>query len=606
MYDKSSREHISLSNYTTSTFFAVFLHTGSVEIFACSRKHLKSKEMNKFFVILYIFLPLSWATDIIISNHEVCTNMAKHFISNHRVSVPELAIVTSVCEAIMNPLDPGLAGGFHASIFHGSCNKGLYLDASVSAPTEYVAGSSKRYGDTGVPLMLKGYQYLYNMNICGSTSEIKWKDLFQENINLAKNGWVATHSVIQKLKRLNHSLIIDEASMRLKNPSLAKTLEKIAEDGPSSSLYTNNSDFHLKMIDELKDKSFISSSDLIKAEVVAKDPLPVYDFMGDSIVTTGSPGSGSCLTLGLKIIDSVIAELRELSPEKQVLFIYHTLRYMHSLKPLLDSGSVSVEKIISNSPIIALGILNILDETWEPEPLSEFGNYKIKNEPSAFTPKSGVNNIIIRRGQFAITMSTVANRRGGQKLFSNDMGMVYNNLLRDFGGTGSKSGKRPPSYSATTILYSKSFDPSFTIGATAQQNPLGSILNVMFHYFVNGKTLEEAANDNPYCTPKYRNGRESVWCDDKVSDKVQMLFADFDVDINFSDHLHGGVTAYSTVRSELETVFDVDQGGAVYVDDAECRKKHPNDPCFGLDDENDMSNSVHDINPKFRLRTVPQ
>lgn len=545
---------------------------------------------------------------MVISNYEVCRNMAEYYIKTYRVTATEIAIIVSTCESIVNPVDPGLAGGFHATIYHGFCNKGLYLDASVRAPMGYVPGSTKCFADTGVPLMLKGYQYLYNMKICGISPALEWKDLFTENINLAKNGWHVKENTISKVKRLTKSLVIDEKTKLMKNPLLAKTLEMIALDGPSSSLYDNDSVFHSKMIQELGDRSFISSSDLARADVNTNDTFE-YDFLDYKIITTTSPpGSGSCLILGLKIIESAVLELRELSSEDQVIFLYHTLRYMYSMKPFLDENPSKVDEIIKTAPNIAQDILSNLNKPWKKEPITEFNVYKIDVDPSRFTPKSGVNDIVIRRGKFAISMSTVTNRRGGQKLFSNNFGMVYNNLLRDFDGTlpTRAANKQPLSYSAATILHSKDrkFEPVFTIGATAQLNPFGSILNVMFQYFVNEKTLTEA-NVVPYCSPKYRQGQEFVVCDNKIVEAIK-LFRKLGAKevMKFSDNLHGGVTASSTVRDRLESVFDVQNGGAVYKDHTECRST-PNGDCFGLDvgpgpSKRSVETEILNVNPRFR------
>lgn len=523
--------------------------------------------MRKLFLIL--FFPLCWAvTDIVVSNYEVCSNMTKHYIERFDVTAAELTIILSTCEGILNPVNPGLAGGFHATIYHGFCKNSLYLDASVKAPKRYATGSRKRFADVGVPMMLKGYQYLYNMRICGKKPVLPWKDLFTENINLAKNGWVTTDSVLQKLAGIDHSLTINRRTKQIKNSKLAKTLERIAEDGPSSSMYVNNTHFQWKMMADLQANSFISNSDLIKAEVEAMDPF-VFNFLNFTIVTTRISGSGSSLILGLKIIESAFSELQQLSPEKQVMFLYHTLRYAYSLKPLLRSKFIAVHQIIGNSSEIAFKILDTLDDTWDPKPIQQFGNYRINNvNHPRYTAKASVNSILIKRGMYAITMSTATNRQTGEKLLSDRLGMVYNNLLKDFDNpdtpNGPKGNKRPQSYAANTILYSKRSNPVFSIGTTAERNHFGSILNVMFHYFVNGKTLEEA-NEMPYCVPRYRNAVETVWCDEYISDGVKGIFDELNVPIRYSEHLHGGVTASSTVRNYPEAVFDVTHGGAIYV-----------------------------------------
>lgn len=421
--------------------------------------------------------------------------------------------------------------------------------------------------------MLKGYQTLYEMDLCGVKPSLAWKDLFTENIKLAENGWDVlpnTKKLLTKLRSVDHTLEIFDDDNQMKNPTLSKTLKRIADEGPSSSMYKNNGYLFEKVISDLEGAdSFITFNDLLSYTTDTKDTFE-YSCLDYTIATTRIPGSGTTLILGCKIVDAAFHQLKYMSYEKKFLFMYHSLRYMYSLKPYLRSKHFNLRDLLDNSGIMARNILQAIErnELWDHTPISHFGNYQINDPRVRHKREFGTTNIVLRRGKSAITMTSTVNWYFGSKLYSKSLGIFYNNQLKDFDDVatpnGPKPGKTPQSSTSSTIMYSKDKNPVFQIGAAGGSKMIGAIFNTFFNYFVNNMTLEEA-NKETRCTPQYSENREKVLCERDIPEAIKNMFVQLSVPFEISKDDIGGVTASSTVRTNLEAVFDVRRGGLTYI-----------------------------------------
>uniref|UniRef100_A0A336MZ62 CSON006769 protein n=1 Tax=Culicoides sonorensis TaxID=179676 RepID=A0A336MZ62_CULSO len=524
-------------------------------------------------VLISILVSLASATtEIIASNHPKCTEMGEKYINTFNVTVPELAIIVSVCEGIVNPQYSGLGGGFIAVIFNGYCSgKGITLNSRESAPQSYEKDSGKKYGEIGVPSMLKGYQSLYEMELCGMKPVLAWKDLFTDNIELAENGWDVlpnTKKLLGKLKSVDHNLELTSDNNKMRNPKLSETLKVIAQEGPSSSFYRENGYLFEKVMTDLRAAdSFITPDDLLKYKTETKTTFQ-YMFFNYTIATTRIPGSGSTMLLGCKMIESVYHRLAKLSYEKRFLFMYHTLRYMYSLKPYLRSKFLNLNELLDNAALMAWEILQSIDKPWDHTPIQIFGNYRINDTRVRFKREFGTANIVLQRGKSAITMTSTVNWYFGSRLYSKNLGIFYNNQLKDFDDTGTpngpKPGKVPQSSTSVTILYSDDRTPVFQIGAAGGSKMIGAIFNTFFNYFVNNMTLHEA-NKEARCTPQYKDNQERVVCENGISLQVKNMFEQFKAPLEILSDDIGAVTASSTIRNKAEAVFDVRRGGKTFT-----------------------------------------
>ncbi len=95
---------------------------------------------------------------IVVTNHEVCTKMAKKYIKAYpKITSPELFIITSTCEGIVNPMDSGLGGGFQMVLHTAKNPSEHYINSreKSGAVVPYQSGNTPQH--IGVPSMLAGY-----------------------------------------------------------------------------------------------------------------------------------------------------------------------------------------------------------------------------------------------------------------------------------------------------------------------------------------------------------------------------------------------------------------------------------------------------------------
>uniref|UniRef100_A0A336N384 CSON010230 protein n=1 Tax=Culicoides sonorensis TaxID=179676 RepID=A0A336N384_CULSO len=525
-----------------------------------------------------LFILALGATDIIVTNHPRCTEMAKNYILNHNVTPPELAIIISVCEGIVNPQYSGFGGGFLATIFNGYCanyniDPTRVVNAREKAPSNFVPNAGE-FSEIGVPGTLKGFSMLYDMSqrmrACGVDPKLEWKDLFTENIKLAETGWNETPHYKKNWHELGNAPhpFISIAQGKIKNEKLANTLRDIANEGPYSSLYRPNGFFHRTVMNELRSvNSQISSNDILAYDVPARyaDKNLCFNY---TIIGSDLPGSGASFVLGCKIVEAAYGTLQTLTREERTLFMYHVLRYMYSLKPHLKSANVQnvLQRIYGDASKIANYILNSFDKPWSTEPIKKFGSFVI-HENVRHKREHGTTNIVIRRGKFAVTMTSTINYAWGSKL-SSSLGFFYNNQLKDFDDVGSPNEPRPnstpQSSTSAMILYSKKLNPVLQIGAAGGSKMIGSIFNTFFNYIVNNMTLVNA-NNAPRCMPFYRNKVESVYCEKEISRALKNKFKDIGKKIVYATERFGGVTASSTFRKKPEAAFDERRDGSVYI-----------------------------------------
>uniref|UniRef100_A0A336LEV1 CSON008058 protein n=1 Tax=Culicoides sonorensis TaxID=179676 RepID=A0A336LEV1_CULSO len=491
-------------------------------------------------LILFLSIRLVFGSDIVVSNIEKCAEMAKYYIETHNVTTAELAIIVSTCEGVKGPCGSGLGGGFQATIYNGNCNKTLYLNARERAPTQYDPNDTRAVAYIGVPSTLKGYEYLYKMNMCGTHPVLPWKDLFTKNIKFAEE---------------------------LSEATLAQTLRRIADEGPVSSLYKKDGYLHKKMVADLTEvNSHVKSSDILGYTVKTLKPFR-HTCLSYKVATTRIPGSGSTFILGCKIVTAALPKLYNLSPEKRFLFMYHTLRYMYSLKPYLRSKHVDIGEIFDNSELIAKSILRKIDKPWTKKTITQFGNYTMRINPPRHRRKVGTANMVMKRGKYAISLTATINYGCGSGLKSPRLGFYYNNQLRDFDDSETPNRpagqKNPQSAISATVLYSKRNNPVFQIGSAGGSYIIGSIFNTFYNYFVNNMTLVNA-NKAGRCLPLYNGHDETLRCESTVSENIKSIFKGFGFSESFNSK-SGQVTACSTARKKPEAAFDHRRGGGIYI-----------------------------------------
>lgn len=155
----------------------------------------------------------------------------------------------------------------------------------------------------------------------------------------------------------------------------------------------------------------------------------------------------------------------------------------------------------------------------------------------------GTTNVVIKRGNRSIVATSSINHSFGSLIFSQNLGITYNNVLRDFTPytwyMTTKNRKHvlfdnrprahtvPQSSMACTMLINPETGfPVFGIGAAGGFKITSAIMNVMWNYFMLGNSLEMSVSRLRLTTKiDYKLGQTYIWYEFPVnSSHYERLF----------------------------------------------------------------------------------
>lgn len=514
-------------------------------------------------LILFACFSLAFASNQIVTNHEECTRVAKKLLEQG-ASVFEIFIAASVCEGVVHPQDSGLGGGFQAVYYNGSCRmEPIYINSREKSPGYWpnVVNIRKSRHQIGVPSMLRGYEFLYNYDKCGYRPKLEWSALFVDSINLARNGWSASHTlwnVIGLIKNLDKVIELDSEGTA-RNQKMANFLSHISREGPNSSLYQPDGILNNIVSEELfQIGSDLRPDDLIRYKTISRAPIKCK-FNGLIVATTHVPGSGKCICFALRLMRYIHKRNNITSQNELDKFLIRSqiIRYAYLIQPYIKTYSYA--EIVRQIPMIYYEIMwNIgtVEFGLNMSLLGRFGNLVLKNQ-THHNPY-GTSNIIVKVGKEVMAVTSSVNWSFGSKYFSQTLGFFYNNQLADFshekGPNQHRSNEYPQSSMSGTVMYDARNNPVFAVGAAGGKKIVGSILLTIFNYFYGPMSLEDAVN-SPRCLPI----GQRLTCEFNVPETLTYYIwnnVDWAGEAGYS-----AVTASTTLRRKREAVFDRRRGG---------------------------------------------
>uniref|UniRef100_A0A182PVJ9 Gamma-glutamyltransferase n=1 Tax=Anopheles epiroticus TaxID=199890 RepID=A0A182PVJ9_9DIPT len=245
-------------------------------------------------------------------------------------SAVDAAIATLFCEGVTCPQSMGLGGGFLATIYIRETGTAQALIAREVAPAAatrdmFVNQSSVQGGlAVAVPGELKGYWALHQQY-----GRLEWKELVEPTIRLCREGHKVTGYLerilkgreqrIRNIPSLRDVFINPETDQtwregdRLKRPTLADTLEVIANEG-ADALYSRNGTLLPKLMRDLKlFGSIITEDDFYSYEPRWVAPVQTSIRKSSHVYSIPLPGSGAILNYMLNILDN-FNDLRQGDP----------------------------------------------------------------------------------------------------------------------------------------------------------------------------------------------------------------------------------------------------------------------------------------------------
>ncbi|WP_110112175.1 gamma-glutamyltransferase family protein [Bacillus sp. CGMCC 1.16541] len=409
----------------------------------------------------------------------VATQIGLDVLENGGTAV-DAAIAISYALGVVEPYGSGIGGG-----------GGMLIDPADADPTfiDYrETAPSDNKGKEGVPGFVAGMEYIHD-----NYGTLPMSDLIDPSIEVAKEGFEVDQSLHDRLNSYKDNIDEEEldnfypdeeaieTGKTLKQPDLAKTLERIQEDG-TKAFYEG------RIADSIKDETKISSGDLEDYEVVEREPL-VESYKGNEIVTAPPPFSGTTLIQMLKMVDKEeVWKLKEKNPS----LYYHYMGEI-SKKAYKDRlGKIADPAFIKQAT-----------DDWTNDKYVDLLRKQINSTQADKTKVSDVEEhestthfvVIDRDGTVVSTTNTLSNFFGSGK---NVDGFFLNNTMDTFGdGINKKEeGKRPRTFTAPTIIRDAENEWVLGIGTPGGNRIPQVLTQVIGNYFEDGQSIKQAVESD--------------------------------------------------------------------------------------------------------------
>ena len=259
------------------------------------------------------------------SDAGACAEVGAEILEEGGTAV-DSAVATLLCNGAVHPLYSGLGGGFVMTIYSRDSSQSEVLLARERAPlaaSEDMFRASPGLATKGplavaVPGEVAGYWAARRKY---GNKEISWQRILQPTIDLCRTGIPVTASLADKLR--THRPDLSDPGMRsvftnpqtgrvwregetFTNPTLANTLQLLAEEGDRGDHSFYNGTIAASLLDDVRQHGgILTAEDLSSYQVEWTEPVRV-DLASSSVtlLTAPPPGSGAVLAAILNIVDS--------------------------------------------------------------------------------------------------------------------------------------------------------------------------------------------------------------------------------------------------------------------------------------------------------------
>nr|QLC28917.1 gamma-glutamyltranspeptidase [Spodoptera frugiperda] len=250
------------------------------------------------------------------ANGYECASIGRKILEKNGSAV-DAAIATLFCEGVACAQCMGLGGGFLATVYDARTGQVRVINARERAPAAthekmYVNASSTVGGlAIAVPGELVGYGELHQ-----AYGSLSWQELVAPTAELCRDGH-RVNAYMARVLRSYSDRIKAEPSMRevyvnaatgevwnegdiITQPTLAKTLDIIAEEGP---LAIHNGSLTKQLVRDIQNfGGIITEEDLMNYRVEWQDPIEVPLTDEYTLYSVPLPGSGSVLAFMLNML----------------------------------------------------------------------------------------------------------------------------------------------------------------------------------------------------------------------------------------------------------------------------------------------------------------
>ena len=459
---------------------------------------------------------------MVVTRHFLATEIGNNVLQNGGNAI-DASIAISFALAVVLPQAGNIGGGGFMVIHNQDSN--FTIDYREQAP---LLATEKMFITDGLydpELALESYQssgtpgavagmYLAHQEF----GSIKWKDLIQPSIDLARNGFIVTKTLehalennIKKLKKyeatrkifFKHGMTL-RAGDRLIQKDLANTLELIAINGQDG--FYKGRTAQLIEQDMLNNDGLMSQKDLSLYQAKMREPIEFTYKDLDVITMPPASSGGLMLALMLNMIENLELDNESQSPQN-ILKISEVMQIAYSLRSVY----------LGDSDFYEVPFSEFLSKDKAKELLSNinFDNSTRKEdfEPEKFKFKENTTHYsVIDKYGNAVSNTTTLNTAFGSGVVIEGTGILMNNEMDDFSSSpgienyflllGNEANKieplKRPLSSMTPTIVLREGKPFIITGAQGGSRIITAVLHIILNYYEFNMSAKDAVYANRY------------------------------------------------------------------------------------------------------------
>ncbi len=349
----------------------------------------------------------------------------------------DAAVTAALVTGVTNPTSSGLGGGGFALVYLAQEKKTELLDFRETAPagvdTAAFEGSlAERRGQlVGVPGEVAGLYALHQ-----KLGKSRWADLVGRAERAASQGFVVEAHLGRVVTQKGHEAFQRDAGLkallypggkpiaagqRVKRPNLARTLRRIAQEGPKA-FYTGAIAAELARV--ARDAGgALSESDLASYAPKERTPLEIT-WEGYRILTMPPPSAGGLLLAQTLAMHSR-ADLKALGLRSPA--------YTHVLAESMRGSIVDRYRYVGDPDRVKVDVPALLDPARLAKRKGEIVPDRTRMVQTIATREQGTHHLVaLDADGNAVSLTTTVNTAFGADLLAPASGVILNDELDDF------------------------------------------------------------------------------------------------------------------------------------------------------------------------------
>ncbi|MDY4011777.1 MAG: gamma-glutamyltransferase [Fusobacterium gastrosuis] len=423
----------------------------------------------------------------------------------------DAAVAVGFALGVCEPQSSGIGGGGFMIIRFAKTGETKFIDFREIAPKKStpdmwildkdgnVIGDEKEHGgkSIGVPGAVKGF--LYALDKYGNLNR---KDVIQPAVDLANNGYKV--SAIMNMDMNNELKLIQQypetakiylkdnkpynVGDTLKNPDLAKTMEKIIKDGEKAFYEGEIAEAIVKSTN--KANGIMSLEDLKNYDIRVNEPVS-GTYRGYEILTSAPPSSGGAHIIQiLNILENY--NLKDIPAG--------STKFYHLLSESMKMAFADRAKFMGDTEFIKIPLKGVIDKDYAKTLKDKIDMTKSQDYsegvPWKFESKDTTHYSIIDKEGNIVAVTNTVNGVFASGVVAEGTGILLNNEMDDFDTGHGKANsieafKKPLSSMSPTIIL-KDGKPVASLGGLGAQKIITGIAQVIIQLIDYEKDIQEA------------------------------------------------------------------------------------------------------------------